>query len=778
MNPQSLNDETLQYMHSTPFFNMEQQRRYEYLKKVGTEITNIAKQFTIYAEIGQKMCTEFKSLRKYFNNMEIICTDASIKPLSEILKAVDAAFTSHFNIISQKIVSPLNAFVAKELEQLINEERDYQKHFLAFNAAEEKYVSLKPQSKEKDKQEKEQQLVQEHSLATLSFFNFCMRMEGIELKLKAHLPHMFLSYITSVSGPFTECISAMNDKGEELNLTQTTIQEVNTQIQDFSNHFISLKQELASQIPIFWERLKVPFTGTNATSIQGFLWKKKSGGLSKGFHRRFFMLSNCNLSYSKSVDDALRNGKNISLKYCSVKPEPNAPRNNCFSITRKQDCFYLQALTNWDMNNWLAVIQNNITAHLNSNDTDGNNFSEELPPEKVQFFSNFCADCGMPNVSWASLNFGVSLCDNCVAEHRGLGSNVSVVRSLSLDVIDPYQKALVEAIGSQRANEILEAKLPPEEKIDQNASIQQRKTFIINKYQKKLYLNTERVSLHSAIQSQNIMDVYRSVISGRYGSVLLNENAQNQPSSSPSRRRNNGFSAAHMASVVGNPLILTLILLNNPKIVNALDDAGWSPLSYAVYYEQTLSFGVLLNFGANLTSTTGNGSIFEILKHKKNSQFQEKFPDVFGRQNRKEKTTKKQRNSVNLDSQASNSEESYSEQKNKEKGKIKSKSRAKSEECSSSSSDSENQPKSRQDDVETKFDPPHSKVHPAEFVFKDFVEDPKMYLATKFDLKKMNPSEKKKLNTAIDTLRHRLSMTSGHRLLSEDGNKDEDDETS
>ena len=106
MNPQSLNDETLQYMHSTPFFNMEQQRRYEYLKKVGTEITNIAKQFTIYAEIGQKMCTEFKSLRKYFNNMEIICTDASIKPLSEILKAVDAAFTSHFNIISQKIVSP------------------------------------------------------------------------------------------------------------------------------------------------------------------------------------------------------------------------------------------------------------------------------------------------------------------------------------------------------------------------------------------------------------------------------------------------------------------------------------------------------------------------------------------------------------------------------------------------------------------------------------------------------------------------------------------------
>ena len=930
--PHAINDETLQYMHATPFFNLEQQRRFEYLKQVGDEITNIAKQFTIYADLGQKMCSEFKSLRRSFNNMEIVCTDPSIKPLSQILKAVDTAFTSHFNIISQKIVSPLNNFVQKELEQLTNDEKEYQKHFFAFNTIEEKYVSMKPQTKEKDRLERENQLTQEHSLATLSFFSFCMRMEEIELKLKSNLPHMFLSYITSVSGPFTECISAMNDKGEELNLTQTTIQEVNQQIQEFSNHYISLKQHLSAQLTVFWDRLKVPFSGTTATSIQGYLWKRKSGTMSKSFHRRFFMLSNGVLSYAKTVDEALRTTKNISLMFCSVKTEPNTPRMNCFSISSPKRFIFLQALTQWDMNNWVAVIRNNIAQQINNNSqekllmkmkledgigqnnsTDSNEYDDEysdgLPLNFNQpVLNTICADCGCMNASWASLNFAVTLCDNCVAEHRFLSSKISKVRSLVLDEIDPYQKALAEeAIGTVKANQILEATLKPEDKISPMSDNQQRRNFIIAKYEKKQFIsrsyrdnnldtkntsnnndtdnenNNDQTNSHNlklnnhpsrkeiynalieAIKEQRLLDVYRIIMTtdiltkeqkkvDKNGNISINSTSNSIPSivpgtnnvnnsdsdsenhklnikraescniyydnilhstsnddyensknsndsinsnnnnsnnntsnnnedddtssdnsgrgssllapnsddkrrkqkkkadkqrksikpSSPQQYSKRGehkrrkkesrslFTVIHTAAVVGNPLILSIILLNTNKNIDPLDEGGWSPLSYAVYFSNDLIIDLLISFGANPKAPSqGKGNLYSIARYRSNKHLMEKFFNC------------KSHSTFSIDNLDDNLTSQNSDELNSSKDEIK---------------------------------PPHTEVLPQNFVFKDFVDNPNQYIGVKFlEQKRMKSNDKKKLNSAIDTLRHRLSVANAHRLISL--SSDDDDQS-
>lgn len=931
--PHAINDETLQYMHATPFFNLEQQRRFEYLKQVGDEITNIAKQFTIYADLGQKMCSEFKSLRRSFNNMEIICTDQSIKPLSQILKAVDTAFTSHFNIISQRIVSPLNNFVQKELEQLSNDEREYQKHFIAFNTIEEKYVSMKPLIKEKDRLDKENQLTQEHGLATLSFFSFCMRMEEIELKLKSKLPDMFLSYITSVSCPFTECISAMNDKGEELNTTKTTIEEVERQIQEFSNHSISLKQNLSAQLTVFWDRLKVPFSGTTATSIQGYLWKRKSNGMSKSFHRRFFMLSNGVLSYAKTVDEALRTTKNLSLTFCSVRPEPNAPRMNCFSITSPKKFIFLQALTQWDMNNWVAVIKNNIAQQIsnnsqeklllkmkfedgigspNNNTTDSNDsyddYSDGLPLNFNQpVLTTICADCGCMNASWASLNFAVTLCDNCVAEHRFLSSRISKVRSLVLDEVDPYQKALAEeAIGTVKANQILEAELKPEEKISPISDNQQRRNFIIAKYEKRQFMsrsyksepnintnndqnaknnqtqNNEHTdndatsdshsthnskvnhisrkdiynTLIEAIKEQRLLDVYRIIMttdilskenkkpekmsmanntnipisnsttagvitssnnninsensdsdnekkinikhaescniyyengnqnathtssneyqndddegsessnSGNGGSVLApsgNEEKKRKqkrkiekprksvrPSTlspiptvkrSEHKRRKKDrslFTIVHTATVVGNPLILSIILLNmDRKNIDPLDEGGWSPLSYAVYFSNDTIIDLLLSFGANPeVSSIGKGNVYDIARINSNKHLMAKFEDYKGKS-----TFYNNGSTFNMDSDDEQNGEN-------------------------------NQPKEE-------LKPPHTEITPQTFIFKEFVENPSQYFGVKFlEQKRMKSNDKKKLNSAIDTLRHRLSVANAHnRLLSLTSESDDD----
>ncbi|KAJ2575549.1 hypothetical protein EV177_010989, partial [Coemansia sp. RSA 1804] len=45
-----------------------------------------------------------------------------------------------------------------------------------------------------------------------------------------------------------------------------------------------------------------------------------------------------------------------------------------------------------------------------------------------------CADCGAPHPEWCSLSLACLVCIECSGIHRSLGTHVSKVRSLTLDV--------------------------------------------------------------------------------------------------------------------------------------------------------------------------------------------------------------------------------------------------------------------------------------------------------------------------------------------------------
>ncbi|KAI0683329.1 hypothetical protein BC835DRAFT_1515779 [Cytidiella melzeri] len=92
-----------------------------------------------------------------------------------------------------------------------------------------------------------------------------------------------------------------------------------------------------------------------------------------------------------------------------------------------------------------------------------------------------CADCKRNDPRWASWNLGVFLCIRCSGIHRSMGTHISKVKSVDLDVWTVEQMNSIQKWGNQRANLYWEAHLkaghiPPDHKMD---------SFIRSKYESR-----------------------------------------------------------------------------------------------------------------------------------------------------------------------------------------------------------------------------------------------------------------------------------------------------
>ncbi|RUP45585.1 hypothetical protein BC936DRAFT_147987 [Jimgerdemannia flammicorona] len=98
------------------------------------------------------------------------------------------------------------------------------------------------------------------------------------------------------------------------------------------------------------------------------------------------------------------------------------------------------------------------TRHARTSDRQLNEKHNNILKDLLKKPANkFCADCKRKDPRWASWNIGVFMCIRCSGVHRSLGTHISKVKSVDLDIWTPEQIESITRWGNARANNSIES---------------------------------------------------------------------------------------------------------------------------------------------------------------------------------------------------------------------------------------------------------------------------------------------------------------------------------
>ncbi|XP_051895468.1 arf-GAP with Rho-GAP domain, ANK repeat and PH domain-containing protein 2 isoform X2 [Pristis pectinata] len=236
----------------------------------------------------------------------------------------------------------------------------------------------------------------------------------------------------------------------------------------------------------------------------------------RGYKAKIYVVLRGSKVWLYKSEQDFKAGVGITMVHTNVATVKDVDRK-CFELSTPFRNFSFTAESEREKQEWIEAMRGSIAESL----------SDYEVVEKIWFneSNRNCADCRAPDPEWASINLGVVICKKCAGQHRSLGSNISKVRSLKLD-ISIWSNELVElfiVVGNKTANSFWAANLKPSEELDMDAPPNHRLEFITQKYKegkfrKKLssFLTQEELNkaLCQAVVKQDILETLSLVFSG------------------------------------------------------------------------------------------------------------------------------------------------------------------------------------------------------------------------------------------------------------------------
>ncbi|XP_059844998.1 arf-GAP with Rho-GAP domain, ANK repeat and PH domain-containing protein 2 isoform X2 [Hypanus sabinus] len=236
----------------------------------------------------------------------------------------------------------------------------------------------------------------------------------------------------------------------------------------------------------------------------------------RGYKAKIFVVLRESKVWLYKSEQDFKGGVGITVVHTNVATVKDVDRK-CFELSTPFRNFSFTAESEREKQEWIEAMRGSIAESL----------SDYEVVEKIWFneSNRNCADCRAPDPEWASINLGVVICKKCAGQHRSLGSNISKVRSLKLD-ISIWSNELVElfiVVGNKTANSFWAANLKPSEELDMDAPPSQRLEFITQKYKEgkfrkklSLFLTQEELNkaLCQAVVKQDISETLSLVFSG------------------------------------------------------------------------------------------------------------------------------------------------------------------------------------------------------------------------------------------------------------------------
>jgi hypothetical protein len=215
----------------------------------------------------------------------------------------------------------------------------------------------------------------------------------------------------------------------------------------------------------------------------------------------------CNLILS----NAKRNEKDYEFPFCF----------ELISATNKK-AFLLQGETEKEAEEWVFAIRNAIANSISQYQTDTKS-SPKLKSSDIMYYpdsisikennrdtmiekliqSSKCLDCDSECPTWCSIDWLSLICIDCSGVHRSLGVQISKIRSLRLDNLEPELIELIDFISLEKINSILEFSVKSYEKPKPNSMYSEKENFITNKYKLKKFFKSGAQLLPGLVDIKN-----------------------------------------------------------------------------------------------------------------------------------------------------------------------------------------------------------------------------------------------------------------------------------